>query len=96
MAVPSLAEFRDLHPEFAGAPDVLVQAALDEAALDTPEDIWELRQFAGARWLAADLLARHPETKELRIQGTDRTLYSKRREDLAALVHTGPLVVGRW
>jgi hypothetical protein len=96
MAVPTLGEFRALHPEFDAASDVSVQAALDEAELDTPEDIWEERQFAGARWLAADLLAQMPNAKELRLQKTGTTFYRDRRNDLAVLVHTGPLVVGRW
>jgi hypothetical protein len=96
MAVPTLGEFRALHPEFDAMGDAMVQAALDEAALDTPEDIWEERQFAGARWLAADLAAQHPTAKELRLQSTGTTCYRARRDELAALVHTGPLVVGRW
>jgi hypothetical protein len=96
MAAPTRAEFRDLHPEFNACPDAIVQAALDEAALDTPEGLWEERHFAGVRWLAAELLAQQPNAKELRLKGTDATFYTKRRADLAALVHTGPLVVGRW
>lgn len=96
MAAPTLAEFRALHAEFDAAPDAIVQAALDEAELGTPEDPWGDRQFAGVRWLAADLLAQLPNAKEMRIEATGTTLYRARRDDLEAIVYTGPLVVGTW
>ena len=96
MAAPTLAEFRALFHEFDDAPDPLVQACLDEADNDTPEGVWGKRQFDGVRWLAAVLIARLPDAKEMRIDGTDRTLYRTRREELERIVYAGPTAVGRY
>lgn len=96
MAVPTLAQFRGLFAEFDQAPDALVQQCIDEAARQTPESLWHERQEDGIYWLAADLVARRPNAKEMRIQSTGATLYRARRDELESIVYTGPLVVGRW
>lgn len=55
MAVPTISEFLERFPEFTGLPEAVVQESIDEASLDTPEDIWTVRHAKGILWLAAHL-----------------------------------------
>ena len=91
----TLSTFRARHPEYTGTPDSTVQAALDDALVRTPVEIWGALQDQGQAALAAHLLALTPQGRDMRV-GKDKmeTLYGKERQRLVRLVSSGGRVTG--
>jgi hypothetical protein len=78
MAIPSSSDFDNRFPEFAGRPDTLMTSVLAAAASRTPASRWGPRQFEAVLYLAADMMARSPYAREMKlVQKDDSTLYSK-------------------
>lgn len=89
------AEFKILFPEFAAAPDTLVESRLAWAGARTPVAVWGDKQEQGAAFLAAHLLALLPSAKDMRA-GEEKgvTMYSRERERLEGVVSSGYRVAG--
>lgn len=91
-----IAEF----PEFVDASsEALVTARLTAAALRTPEDVWGDLRDDGIKWLAADLISRSPQGRQLRLVnggggGQVDTIYSAERARLEGIVSSGFRVTG--
>lgn len=88
------AEFKALLPEFAAAPDPLVQSRLDQAELRTPADVWGDLQDQGILYLAAHLLSMLPQARPMNKDG-DGSPYSAERKRLNGIVSSGYRVTGR-
>lgn len=89
MAV-EIAAFRDggRFPEFFRAPDGLVQAAIDEAALEVDADVWGDKADTGIGLLAAHKLAVSPFGQAARLaseqgESTYGRLYRELRDAVA-------------
>lgn len=94
------ASFVEEFPEFA-SPDyvAIVNARLATATLQTPADVWGDLRDAGISWLAADLISRSPQGRQLRLLngsagGQDDSLYSAERQRLEGIVASGFRVTG--
>jgi hypothetical protein len=87
-----IAEF----PEFDGAGyEAVVTARLVTAALQTPEDVWGNLRDDGIKWLTADLVARSPQGRELRLVNRENdSIYSVERRRLEGIVSSGYRVTG--
>lgn len=74
MAIVSVGEFLVFAPEFGPADNALISAKLAEAERRCPAKTWgeetDLR-VAGIKNKAAQLLARHPQARELRLVNED-------------------------
>lgn len=95
MAVPSVAAFKAAYPAFGNAPDALVQAKLDEAALRTSTAAWGTGDLhtMGVSLRAADLLAKTPEGRRMRlVQNDGKSIF---HDDLRALVRRVAMGLGR-
>lgn len=57
MAVPTPTEFLQRFPEFANQASLVIAGAINEAALSTPESVWDTLHNTGVGYLAAHLLA---------------------------------------
>lgn len=64
---PTVAEFLADYPEFTGCPETLIQKRLDLAVLRTDATVWGSAYQAGVKLRAADLLAKTPEGKAMRL-----------------------------
>lgn len=90
----TLAQFRELFADFAGAPDALVEARLAEAARRTPSSVWGDQTSDGHGWLTAHLLAQTSFGQQARLANEDGTSsYGKVREDME--MELGPAVAPR-
>lgn len=86
----SLSDFRIRHPEFANVPDLHVQTALDDAALNFDEDLWKDRLNHGHALLAAHLLCLSPWGQAAKlIQKDGTTTYFLRYQGLVYQVACG-------
>lgn len=93
MAVPSVAAFKAAYPAFGNAPDALVQAKLDEAAARTNATTWGDLHTLGVSLRAADLLAKTPEGRRMRLVMNDgKSIFA---EDLRTLVRRVAVGVAR-
>jgi hypothetical protein len=63
-----LATWRSLFPEFATAPDILVQSRIDQAALRIEPLVWGERSGEGQAFLTAHLLTLAPGGQFARLQ----------------------------
>lgn len=81
---PTPAEFIAAYPEFTGASEALIQEKLDDAALRTGVVAWGDRWAMGVKLRAADLLAKSPHGRKLRLVNSDGT--TAYTEDLRTLV----------
>ena len=92
-ATPTVAEFKAEYPTFANAPDALVQSRLDQAAARTNATVWGEQYAMGVMLRAADLLAKTPEGRRMRlVQNDGKSIY---HEDLRTLVRRVSVGVGR-
>ena len=73
MAIPSLSDFDTRFPEFAGRGDDLLSSCLNAAAQRTPAARWGSRQFEAILYLTADMMARSPFAREMRLVAKDGT-----------------------
>lgn len=92
MAVPSTVEFKAAFPEFNGAPDTLVQAKILDAAARTSAVAWGDKHTMGVMYRTADLLAKSPMGRKMRMMLKDGT--TAYTEDLKTMVRTVALVRG--
>ena len=83
-------------PEFARADyETVVTARLATATLQTPDDVWGTLRDDGIKWLAADLIARSPQGRELRLVNRENdSIYSVERRRLEGIVASGFRVTG--
>lgn len=94
------ASFVAEFPEFAEASyTAIVTARIASAALRTPEDVWGSLCDDGIKWLAADLISRSPQGRQLRLVnggggGQIDTVYSSERARLEGIVSSGFRVTG--
>lgn len=86
MPIPNIAQFRAEFPELALAPDALIQRKLDAAATRCRAQTWGRLQEQGVLYLAADLLARSPEARRMRMDAAIAEQFRKEYEGLAAAV----------
>ena len=81
------AEFRALFPEFANAPDALIESRIAWAVARTPESVWGDHLEHGIAFMAAHFLAMLPEAKAMRKgEKPGETMYLAERKRLARLV----------
>lgn len=82
----TVAEFRARFPEFTSTivGDAVVQARLDEAAIETPKKVWGDLTTTGHGWLTAHLLSSSGYGREVNKDGT--TSYGRRFDRLAEVV----------
>ena len=84
MPTPSVADFKNAYPAFTHAPPDLVQAKLDEAAARTSIASWGDLHTMGVSLRAADLLAKTPEGRRMRLVSADgKSIF---HDDLQTLV----------
>ncbi len=89
MAV-SVESFLVSHPEFTPAGAELIQAKLDEAALEVDVALWGVRADTGIKLTAAHLLAVSPFGQQARLVAKNgSTTYSTRLIDLYKLAAGG-------
>jgi hypothetical protein len=69
--VIDLLAFRAKHPEFLTAPDVLVQAYLDDAAGRIDASVWGIHEDRGHELLTAHLLCLAPHGQFARLVPED-------------------------
>ena len=95
--MPTVAEFRAHFPEFQNAPEQLIQAKLDEAALEVDPDQWGTKTDSGVRYLTAHKLALSPWGTAARLAvngpGGFVTTYQTHYESLVSQVYKGGLVL---
>jgi hypothetical protein len=89
------AEFKALLPEFAGAPDSLVQSRLTMAETRTPADVWGDLIDQGILHLAAELLCVLPQARPMAIADGAANPYKAERRRLEVIVSSGFRVTGR-
>lgn len=95
MAVPSVSDLRAAFPEFGtgssdGAPDSLVQSAINQAADLCDEEVYLDRHTQAILYHAADQLARSPFARDLKLVGKEGdTAYSKRADRLMRISACG-------
>lgn len=70
---PTAAEFKAVFPEFLGAPDLLVTAKISDAVGRTSEEVWGALWTQGVMYRAADLLAKSPFGRSMRLVNKDNT-----------------------
>jgi hypothetical protein len=70
---PTPAEFQEEFLEFAGAPSDLVQAKINDAVRRTSERAWGSDWRMGVMYRTADLLAKSPFGRKLRLVNKDGT-----------------------
>lgn len=88
------ADFIGSFPEFAGAPQALIQAKLDEAARNMDLPVWGALADDGISYLAAHKLATSPAGQNARLitkDGTSTYLLEYRR--LCRIVGSGFRVI---
>ncbi len=89
----NLAAFRVQFPEFAAAPDAMVQVFLDAAALQIDATVWLTLTDQGHGFLAAHKLALSPYGQAARLSPTrtaaTRTTYYLHYEELRNCVTGG-------
>ena len=83
MAVPTAAEFLVQFPEFLGAPEALVDAKLAFAGERTDAAVWGTLHTQGVMQRAADLLAKSPFAREMRLVVDGKSVYE---DDLKAMI----------
>lgn len=94
------ASFVAEFPEFADvAYTAIVNARLATALRQTPADVWGDLQDDGIKWLAADLVSRSPQGRQLRLVnssggGQDGSIYAGERRRLEGIVASGFRVTG--
>lgn len=89
------AAFKALFPEFASAPDAIVQSRITWAEVRTPEDVWGEHREQGLALLVAHLLAQLPQSKDMRLgEKPGETMYGRERDRLARLVASGFRIAG--
>lgn len=81
---PTVAEFLVAFPEFTGAPEPLIQAKLDMAVLRTSDTVWGALYAVGVMTRTADLLAKSPHGRKMRMVEKDGT--TAYTEDLRTMV----------
>lgn len=90
MAAPTVAEFLVDYPTFTNAPTALIQSRLDQAALRTNATVWEDKYAMGVMLRAADLLAKTPEGRRMRlVQADGKSIYWDDLQTLVRLVAVG-------
>lgn len=86
----------DRYPEFAKAPDSLVLSVLREAAMEVKESAYGDQREIALFSRAADLLARSPFGRSLKlVADDDTTIYEKRFKEITATTRgaTGIMVL---
>ncbi len=95
MAIPTVAAFRLRYPEFGataaqGASDVLIQAALDDAAAICDECVYGDRHTQAIMFHAADDLARSPFARNMQlVDKSGETSYQGRAKQLMRIAAAG-------
>lgn len=80
-------EFKALFPEFANAPDALVDSRIAWAASRTPSATWGDLYEQGLAFLVAHFLAELPAGKDMRKgEKPGETMYLAERQRLARIV----------
>lgn len=69
----STSEFDARFPEFAGRPDALLESTIAAATARCHADTWGTDRDEGVLYLTADLLARSPFGREMRMVLKDGT-----------------------
>ncbi len=85
----NLAAFRVQFPEFAAAPDTLVQAFLDAAELQIDADVWLTLTDQGHGFLTAHKLALSPYGQAARLSKKGETTYYQHYQELRNSVTGG-------
>ena len=92
----TVAEFTNRFPEWMDvaeqAPEV-IDAALSDAAQFVSATVWGSRYSAGLAYKAADLLAAGPFGEGARLEGTERTTYGVRFEEMRRALPVRMLLV---
>lgn len=92
-STPTTAQLVEIYPEFSQAPAGLLQAKLDEAAARTNAAVWGDKYAQGVLLRAADLLAKTPQGRRLRlVSANGRSIYW---EDLRTMVRAVAVGHGR-
>jgi DNA gyrase/topoisomerase IV subunit B len=92
------ASFVAEFPEFNDVSlTAVVTARIATALRQTPDDVWGDLQDDGVKWLAADLISRSPNGRELRLvngNSADGSIYSAERRRMEGIVASGFRVTG--
>ena len=91
----TLAQFRVRYPDFRSAPDGLVQATLDEAALEVDATVFGALWSAAHGAMTAHVLALSPFGKNARLSPEEGkvTVFSKYLMQLTLMARQGPQTI---
>ncbi len=88
--VPTVAEFLLEYPTFTNAPTTLIQAKLNDAVSRTNLAVWGDKYTQGVMLRTADLLAKTPEGRRMRlVQADGKSIWDDDLRSLVRLVSVG-------